>query len=614
MKAFLVAPILWVGVSTYTQAENHTSPEGTTLPDVAVTATRSDLPKDELATAATVYNREDIEQLQAKTLPDLLRGTVGLDITQNGGFGQTSSVFLRGTNSDHVLVLIDGIKVGSATLGTSPFELIPLDQIERVEIIRGPQSSLYGSEAIGGVIQIFTRKGSQTEKPRISLDAGGGTYDTARASGTISGQLGKNWYALGLSHFNSQGFNVTRPTPGPFGVNQPDQDGYFNTGLNARVGHRFDNHAEIEAFFLRSEGETKFDGNFQNKLEFINQVVGASGSLDLTKTWHTLLRVGQSLDENDNFAPDNSFASRFNTTRWNASWINQVALAKQHQWVWGSDYRLDEIDSSVQFVERSRYDVGIFTELHSQILDHHFINASLRWDENQAFGDFVTGNFGWRYNSAIGISPFASFGNAFKSPSFNDLYFPNFGNPGLKPEQSTSFEVGLAGNHWLQWEVRAYHTDIDNLITPVLVNPITFDFEALNIGKSQIDGLEFELKKQWQGWNGHLNLSLLNPENRATNLILPRRSQQTLSFDLSKSVGDWDLGTYVLAQGRRFDDAANQIKVNGFVTLDLRAAYHVNKHWTLSGKLANLLDKNYQTVNNFNTAGRNFFVSIHYNN
>jgi len=313
------------------------------------------------------------------------------------------------------------------------------------------------------------------------------------------------------------------------------------------------------------------------------------------------------------FSPGNIFDSRFNSTRWNASWLNDVILSDNHKLTTGADYRLDEVDSSVDYNEKSRYDAGVFTEIHSQLWQDHFVNASIRWDNNQAFGNYVTGNIGWRYNWDHGISLLANFGNAFKAPSFNDLYYPDYGNANLKPEESTSFETGVAGNHnWGQWQVRAYHTNIDNLITPV--PDANFNFSAQNIGKAQIDGIETEIGTQLLGWNGKLGMNLLNPQNRETNLRLPRRADKTLSFDVSRSFGTVDLGANVLAQGNRFDNAQNTTEVAGFVTVDLRTAYHLNKNWMLSAKLANLLDKNYQTVNTYNTAGRNFFISIHYNN
>jgi len=620
MQKFIYGSLLLAGFHSFPLPAAEPIPdEPADLPEMVVTATRSEIDKKQLATATTVYTRRDIERLQSKTLPELLKGTVGLDLTQQGGDGKITSVFLRGTDSSHILVLVDGIKVGSATIGATAFEFIPIDQIERVEIIRGPQSSLYGSEAIGGVIQIFTRKGSRSEKPSVTLDAGGGTYDTIRTAGTVSGQWQNSWYTVGASHYNTQGFDSREPVPGFFGVDQPDKDGYYNTAVNARLGHRFDNEAEIEGSFIRAQGKTEYDGTFQDKTKFINQVASLSGSMDLLDNWRSTLRLGQSLDDNDNFAPGGAFSTRFDTTRWNATWLNRIDLSDDHQWVLGSDYRLDEIDSSENFSKTSRYDVGIFGEMHSRLFDDHFINASLRWDENEAFGDYVTGNVGWRYRWKYGLSPFASFGNAFKAPTFNDLYWPNdgfsAGNPDLEPEQSTSFEVGLAGDHGrLQWEFRAYHTNIDNLISWMLVDPVRFQYRPENVRKAQIDGLEAEISAQFFGWNGKLGMNLLNPEDRETDLRLVRRYQKSLSFDLSRSFGPVDVGAFILAQGDRYDDPQNTVRVAGYATVDLRAAYHFDKHWMLSAKLNNLLDKQYQLVDTYNTADRNFFVSVHYNN
>lgn len=610
MQKIIYGSLLLVGFNSQLFAQETVQD----LPEMVVTATRTETDKNQLAAAATVYTRKDIERLQAKTLPELLSGTTGIDMVQTGGYGKDTNIYMRGTNSDHVLVLIDGIKVGSVTSGTTPFQFIPLDQVERVEVIRGPQSSLYGSEAIGGVIQIFTRKGNQDEKPSVTLEAGAGTYDTYRASGSVSGKWKNTWYTLGSSQFGSQGFNARQAISGPFGFYQPDQDGYLNTALNARLGHRFDNNAEVEAFFIRAEGKNEFDGTAQNKMEFVEQTVGTSAAMNITDNWRSMLRFGQSRDEGVNFAPSGRFASKFNSTRWNASWLNEIALSDAHKLTIGADYRLDQVDSSTVYLETSRYDAGIFTELHSRILDDHFINASIRGDKNAVLGEQVTGNFGWRYHWNYGISPFASFGNAFKAPTFNQLYYPGFGNPSLKSEQSTSFEAGLAGDHdWLQWEVRGYHTNIDNLIVTV-TNPVTFLSSVENVDKAQIDGIEAEIGTQWLGWTGKLNMNLLSPKNRASNLLLPRRADKTLSYDLSRSFGAFDVGANLLAQADRFDDAVNRTKVAGYVTVDLRTAYHLNKNWMLSAKLNNLLDKQYQTVNTYNTADRNFFISIHYNN
>lgn len=614
MQKSLFGSLILAGVSMsfYSLA----SDEAIHLSDTVVTATRSAAATDTLSTATTIYTREDISQLQIRSVPELLSRTTGIDMTQSGGPGKTSSVFMRGTNSDHVLVLIDGIKVGSVTLGMTPFEIIPIDQIERVEISRGPHSSLYGSEAVGGVIQIFTRKGQQSETPSISLETGGGSYDTVHGAGSVSGKWQDSWYSLSASHYNTQGFNA-RTVNGPF--NNPDRDGYYNTGLNARVGHRFANDAEVEAFYMRGEGLTDVDG-FQKQMEFANQVVGVEGSHHLTSAWRSTLRLGQSRDDSFNIAVNPLNNSRFDSTRWNVSWQNDIKITEDHKLVLGSDYRLDEVDSTTRFVKSERYDLGFFGQLHSRIFDNHHLNASLRWDENEAFGDYVTGNLGWRYNWNNGLSAFASFGNAFKAPSLNDLFYVDpwgsHGDPDLKPEESTSFEIGLAGVHrWLNWEARAYHTDIDHLIT-WYTDTNTFVSAPIQTQKAQIDGVEFDMTKEIFGWKNKLGFEFLSPRDRETNQRLARRADAILNYDLSRSFGGIDLGANVLARGNSYevDWLGRSHEVSGFATLDLRTAYHIDKNWMLSAKLNNLLDKDYQLVDTYNTAGRNFFFSIHYNN
>ena len=636
MQKLLFTSLFLASISTTLQAQE-TNPSSVALPEMLITATRTETPKNQLSAASTVYTRADIERLQAKTVPDLLRGTVGVDMVQTAGDGQLSSVFMRGTNSSHVLVLVDGIKVGSATLGQTTFEFVPIDQIERVEIIRGPQSSLYGSEAIGGVIQIFTRKGGDSDKPKFTLDAGGGNYNTMKGAGTVSGKWGDSWYSAGASHYNTQGFNSCQTSSSCFfGFgNEPDNDGYYNTAVNARAGHTFSERANIEASFMRSQGRTEYDGFFK-KNKFINQVAALTGNLQFTDNWKTTLRLGQSFDINDNILQTGALGSTLETTRWNVSWLNDIQIADDHQLILGTDYRLDEVDSDSRYTKNSRYDIGVFGELHSRIFDDHYINASLRWDTNEAFGDYVTGSFGWRFNWQHGLSAFANFGNAFKSPTFNDLYFPAFtffdpsrgktvisgGNPNVGPEQSTTFEVGLSGSHdWLQWEARAYHTNVDDLIQygDDVLNPATILNHPKNINKAQIDGLEAEVSTQLWGWNSKLNLNYLDPRDRANNERLLRRYQKSLSFDLSRSFGQFDVGATVLAQGNRDDLDFSQFpsvrtKIPGFVTIGLRGAYHIDKNWMVSAKLNNLLDKQYQLVHGFNQADRNFFITIHYNN
>jgi vitamin B12 transporter len=399
-----------------------------------------------------------------------------------------------------------------------------------------------------------------------------------------------------------------------------NQGGYDNTAVNARVGHKFANKSEIEAFFIRSEGLNQFPGfdtTAPTGKQFVNQVVGTSFSMDVMDRWRSSVTFGQSQDQSKNIGSlDLANNSVFNTTRWNASWTNQLILNDKNTATLGADYRVDQVDGNTIFTKTSRYDVGFFGELHSKIFDSHFVTASLRWDQNQAFGDYVTGNIGWRFNWNYGLSAFASFGNAFKAPTFNDLYYPidswgYYGNPNLKPEESTSIETGFAGNHnWGNWQLRAYHTDISNLIS------WSYNLTPTNVDKAQIDGIEAEIDTQFFGWTHKVTGNLLSPIDRINNSRLLRRADKTLSYDIYRSFGAIDLGVKVLAQSDRPDSDVNYnpTTVNGFVTLDFRTAYHIDKNWMISGKLNNILDKHYQTVSNYNMADRNFFLSIHYNN
>ena len=602
-----------VSFSTQLQAQNNTSDTALELPNMVVTATRSDANKNELATATTVITREQIEKLQVRSLPELLKGTSGIDVVQSGGYGQPASIYMRGTNAGQILVLIDGIKAGSVTLGSTAFELIPVDQIERIEVIRGPQSSLYGSEAIGGVIQIFTRKGKQDKKPSVSLNAGGGSYDSHVESGTVSGRVQDSWYSLGASNLQSQNFSPLASPPN--GLN-PNGYGYRNTAVNARIGHYFDKNGEVEAFFMRADGTNQFDSSYfgaPNNRTFVNQVVGATAAMDILDNWRSSLRFGQTQDNQTNFATQD-FTSLYNTTRWNASWLNQLKLNDDHKLTLGGDYRLDQAETSDQFTHNSRYDYGFFSELHSKVFTNHFLNASLRFDDIQAFGGVVTGNLGWRFNWDYGLSAFASFGNAFKAPTFNDLYYPVVGNPNLKPEDSKSFEAGFAGNHeFWQWELRGYHTNIDNLIVWAPISTGSWTWSPYNIGKAQIDGLEAEISTVILGWQNKLNMNMLNPWDKTNDAKLPGRAQDTLSYDVSKSFGDFDFGSKFLVQSGRYSGSNNTDRVGGYMTIDLRTTYHIDNNWMLSAKFNNMLDKQYQTNNGYRTFGRNFFFTINYN-
>ncbi|MEN8217892.1 MAG: TonB-dependent vitamin B12 receptor [Pseudomonadota bacterium] len=577
-----------------------------TLPTVVVTAERIAQTADESLASITIIDRQQINQSQAQSLPELLRGVPGLSLSNNGGLGKNSSVFLRGTESDHVLVLIDGIKVGSATLGSTAFQHIPITQIERIEIVRGPRSSLYGSEAIGGVIQIFTRKGDGKVKPNFSV--GAGSDNTYQATLGFSGGSNQSWFSANLSGVDTEGFNscTGEPSVGGCFTYEPDKDGYQNLSGQLRAGYRFTNSAEIDIHWLRSEGESDFDGSFQNQSESMQQVLGAGFRLLPTDNWTLSLKAGRSWDESDNFK-DAVFSTRFETQR-DSVWLqNDVALGENHLLVLGIDYQNDKVSGTTPYQITSRDNKGAFGQ-YLGYFDQHDVQFSLRSDDNAQFGKHTTGNVAWGYTFDNELRFSASYGTAFKAPTFNELYFPNYGNPNLNPEKSQSLEIGLsATTTWGRWAINSYQTDIDNLIA--------YDasiFAPGNINSARIRGLEAILDTRLAQWDINANLTLLDPTNQDNDKVLPRRAKQALHIGLDRKFNPFNVGTSLHAVGKRYDNAANTHELDSYITMDLRAGYQITKAWQVQARISNLFDKDYETAAFYNQAGREFFITLHY--
>lgn len=578
---------------------------------IVVTATRTAQPVDASLASVTVITREDIERQQSRSIEDLLRGVMGVNIINNGGPGKSTFVQMRGTETDHIMVMIDGIRVGSASSGTTAFENIPLEQIERIEIVRGPRSSLYGSEAIGGVIQIFTRKGSGGRGFNPGFSFGGGSYGTLNGSVGLSGSSERGWFNLTASGMGTKGFNACTgsDTAGCFTI-EPDRDGYRNVAGSARAGYRFESGLELDANFMQSSGRTQFDGSFVNTTETMQQVFGGSARYSPLDIWRVSLIAGRSREDGDNFL-GRQFMTRFHTTRDTISLQNDFTINPNHQLTVGMDYLHDHLDSTEAFIKTSRANWGAFSQYLATI-DRHRAQLSLRYDDNQQFGSWVTGGAGWGYTITDRISLTANFGNAFKAPTFNELYFPGFSNPDLRPEESRSVEFGARGNMaWGKWSLNVYDTRIDNMIA--------FDaniFAPANINQAHIRGLEAALSTTIRGWLLNGNLTFLDPENRSADAnrgnILPRRAEQSFRLDIDRAFGRYRIGAMFLAEGERFDDLGNTRKLDSYVKFDLRAEYVLSKHWRLQGRIENLFDKHYETAAFFNQPGRNFFATIRY--
>lgn len=586
--------------------------ENGTLDEVVVTATRTAQSADATLASVTVITRQDIERMQAQSVPDVLRGVPGLTLANNGGAGKATSVFLRGSNADHVLVLIDGIKIGSATTGTASFQDIPVAQIERIEIVRGPRSSLYGSEAIGGVIQIFTRKGGGALKPFFTI--GGGRYQTYNGSAGVSGGGERGWFSASASGIDTNGFNACNGKPFPGGAGcfttEPDKDGYRNASASLRAGYRLDGGIEIDVNALHATGDNKFDGSFVNQSESVQQVLGGTLRYSPADNWRITLSGGRSRDESDNFL-NGAFKSRFDTERDTFSLQNDVSLTPGHLLTIGADYRDDRVGSTTAYAVTSRHDTGLFTQ-YQGTFGAHDVQLSLRRDDNQQFGKRDTGSAAWGYALSERLRLTASYGTAFKAPTFNQLYFPGFGSATLRPERSRSAEIGLSAQFdAARWSVNAYRTKVSDLIG--------FDavFNPVNINTARLTGVEGQFHTRLDQFEFDATLTLQNPrQTSGTNQgkLLNRRPRQAIKLDVARTLGDWRVASGLYAEGKRYDDLANSSnkRLGGYGLMDVRVEYRLAEAWQLKARVENLFDKQYETAQYFNQPGRGVYFTLAY--
>ena len=581
------------------------------LEQVVITPSLIPEPVVDAISSVTVITRADIDRLQPRSVADLLQGMAGVSVVNNGGLGETTSVSIRGTNSDHVLVLIDGIKIGSATTGTAAWEQLPVSQIERIVIVRGPYSSLYGSGAIGGVIEIFTRQGALGEPSVPSFSVSGGSHGTYRAELGDSGSARDGWYNASVNGLYTNGYPIcVAGAPATAGCyTSSPQQGFWSGSAAVSGGYRW-SQATGTADFLRTDGENRYDGNIYagDESRIAQQVLGGTLTTNPLSALTVMLSAGQSKDLSQEYfdsAPD----GYFDTARDTASWVNRLSLLDRQKLLLGADYERDAVSSDTAYPVTSRRDTGEFG-LYQWLGPRTELQLSLRHDQNQQFGGHFTWSAQWAYRISTLLRASASYGTAFKAPTFNDLYFPYYGDPTLRPETSHSAEVGLNGHstHFL-WAVSTYETWIQDLIE---YDPVTFG--AANIDAARIQGVEARLGGWLEGWRGQLQLTALDPRDVGVDYgaLLPRIARFTERLDLDRAFGPFGVGASLIEVGPRYEDPANTERMGGYDTLDLRASWLFRPQWQVQVLLANTFNKSYETALYYNQPGRSAYLTLRY--
>ena len=576
-----------------------------------ITANRTLKKLDETLSSVTVIEREDIERSQARTLDELLVAVEGVAIARQGGIGQPTSVYVRGGESDHVLWMIDGVRIGSVTTGIPALQDLPLDTVERIEIVRGPRSSLYGADAMGGVIQIFTRRGGNGPASLRATTGSNGTRQLAAAAG-----LGDEaaWLDLKVSHLETDGINSCLGRPFPPGggcfTSEPDRDPYRNTSVNVAAGYRADSGATFEAFAQRADARVAFDSSFLNQSDLINQAAGVKWVTEPASGWRSTVTAGRSWDESTSFRNGDTTRSVFDSSRDSFSWQNELQFAGSGALMLGADWLRDRVDSDVRYDRAARDNRAAFAQ-YSWAAGAQSLAVAARLDDNEQFGSNATGSFGWGWRFANGVQAYASVGTAFKAPTFNELYYPGFSNANLDPERATTREFGFKQRSAaLRWSVSAYQTRVDDLIA--------FDvatFNPQNIAKADLQGLEGSVEWQRGPWRLEQTLAWLSAEDRGSGANrgreLPRRPAWTGRTALAWTSGEqFDLGASVQFASRRYDDLANTRRLGGYAVLDVTGSWRLSARTELQLRLANALDRRYETATLYPALGREVFLTL----
>lgn len=596
---------------------------------VVVTATRIPTRINEVIADVTVIEREAIEQAgPAATLGDLLSGVPGVELSREGSRGASEGVFIRGANSGHTLVLVDGQRVGSATLGQTAIGALPVGQIERVEILRGPASALYGSDAIGGVIRITTRQG--TDAPQFDVRAGIGSRGIHEATVSHAGRLGAIDYAIRTGNTRATGVNaITNPASAAYNA---DKDGFWrrHTGVNATWYP--DAASEIGVHWFESEGMNRYDASWPTatadwQTRHAMSSVAVHARRRLTDDWSTELRLGRGEDDS------------VTTPSATVGMARDMFRTRQDQFVWQNDLRLplgrglvaletlrEEVTSTNIYTGTRRSTDSLVLGWHGSAGAHAW-QAGARHDDNSQFGGKTTWTLNYGYRFAPGWRVSAGMGTSFKAPTFNDLYFPNtpfvgVGNPALVPETGRGREVAL---HYAgavgEASLTAFRNDIRNLIQWEETPPGSWFYMPDNIGAARITGLTAAGRTHLGNWTLDGHFTVQSPKNRDTGEYLTRRATRHGKLALGYAQGRWNYGVELVAAGRRWDapdffTGRNTRKMGGYGVVHLRGEYRMNESWSWFARVDNLFGKKYElarsSTSDFASQGTSVFVGARF--
>jgi vitamin B12 transporter len=516
-------------------------------------------------------------------------------------------VFLRGANTDQTLVLVDGMRVASSTTGTAALEATPLSQIDHIEILRGPASSLYGADAIGGVIQIFTRRGASGFNANASV--GYGTYNTTDVTAGIGGSTDTLRLSALADARRSNGFNAIANPMNP--LYEPLDDGYREASVSAAGTWIYAPDQQLAAQFLRSRLNAQFDNgdSYDNRTITTLESWQLTSNNRVTSSWISRLTAGNGSDDS---VSETAFG-------------NAPFLTNQHQYGWQNDFTLPQglLTAAVERLEErvstdpefpvNERNTNSALAIYQLRADAQALQANLRVDDSNQYGSHTTGAIAYGYRLSSQWRVTASYGTAFKAPTFNDLYYPGFSNPNLVPETSRNVEGGIYGNGTQGDTLWELHTiGWYNRVTDLIVFECNAAFVCApqNVEDATLKGIEFGGTLTWHQTQVRGSLDLQSPRDDTTGTQLPRRALRHGAVAITQVVGPLNLSAEVIFSSLRYDDAANTIKMGGYTILNLTAEWPLGQGVSLFARGDNVFNKNYQLAAGYSTGGAQAFVGV----
>lgn len=564
-----------------------------------MTAIRTEQALSDLVADVTVIDRDTIERSGAAGLADVLSRVPSIEFVRNGGAGANTSLYVRGAETRFTAVYVDGVRVDSQATGGATWEAIPLGLVDRIEVLRGAAGAVYGSDALGGVIQIFTRKGGDGFAPFAGF--GFGTYGTQKYDAGFSGASGALDYALGLARQTSTGFNA-RPIAGQ----NPDLDGYTSESANARLGFQLNQAHRLEATALTNNQNSQYDTSAtkEDRSQHNLQAVGLNWKAKWSDVYSSKLSVTDSL-----VRYETSPSPYLSITHLNGYLFQNEFRQGAHLMTAALERKVDQLQNGT--IDRDRLQDGLALG-YGWASSQHTVQFNVRHDQDSEFGGQDTGGAAYGYALTPQWRATASLGTAFRAPTLYQR-FSDYGVASLKPESSRNRELGLrytSGPN--NFGVVAYQSDVTNLITYVNGAGACVSTSGCyaNTAQAEYSGVTFSGRRHMNGFNVQVSLDLQDPRDAISGKQLARRARQHGNVSVDTRWGAWRVGADLLFAAKRYDNAANTTELPEYSVLSLHASTHLNKDWTLLARVDNVGDTSYQLASGYATAGRSFYLGV----